>query len=361
MQVQHPSDIIALQYHDLLSSDRAVRPNLLTAVAQAYGPDGLGILTVAGIPTLPELRKELLPLSNQFVRLPDLACYEDPPSSYSFGWSHGREAMEDGRADTLKGSYYANPLVDNNNLPEDLTTQYPSYCRPNIWPDEDLPQLRPAFQALGRKLVEVGRLVVDLCDEYVQSQGSSLPPGRLRAIVEKGTPCCKARLLHYFPAPGDGSDSGGGFANWCGWHNDHGSLTGLVSAMYTKEGAPVENPDADSGLYIRDRNGRIVRATIPADHIAYQMGEAMQVHSGGMLRATMHCVRGATGPAAAGVTRHSFAVFMQPRWDEAMALPGGAQASEMGVGRFRPGLNFGQFSELTVKHYYQANGGSDEA
>lgn len=43
-----------------------------------------------------------------------------------------------------------------------------------------------------------------------------------------------------------------------------------------------------------------------------------------------------------------------------MALPEGAQASEMGVGRFRPGLNFGQFSELTVKHYYQANGGSAE-
>lgn len=105
MQVQHPSDIIALQYHDLHSSDRAVRANLLTAVAkvthipaimkralstlefhrtsmpgyptatrryiwcamQAYGPDGLGILTVAGIPTLPELRQQLLPLSNQFV------------------------------------------------------------------------------------------------------------------------------------------------------------------------------------------------------------------------------------------------------------------------------------------------------
>ena len=47
--------------------------------------------------------------------------------------------------------------------------------------------------------------------------------------------------------------------------------------MYTKEGTPVENPDANSGLYIRDRNGRIVRAPIPADHIAYQMGEAMQV------------------------------------------------------------------------------------
>ncbi len=42
-------------------------------------------------------------------------------------------------------------------------------------------------------------------------------------------------------------------------------------------------------------------------------GMCAQVHSGSLLRATMHCVRGAAGPAAAGVTRHSFALFMQPR------------------------------------------------
>ena len=47
--------------------------------------------------------------------------------------------------------------------------------------------------------------------------------------------------------------------------------------MYTKEGTLVENPDPDSGLYIRDRHGRNVRAPIPANYIAYQMGEAMQV------------------------------------------------------------------------------------
>ncbi|BDA45318.1 hypothetical protein COCOBI_07-1050 [Coccomyxa sp. Obi] len=359
MKVEPLAELVVLQHHDLLSRDAAVRAKLLAAIEQAYGPHGLGILTVAGVPTLPELRQQLLPLSAQFVRLPEavLAQYEDPASSYSFGWSHGREAMEDGRVDSLKGSYYANPLVENTNLPEDLQSEYPSYCRPNIWPDRDLPELRPAFQALGRLLAEVGMLVADLCDEYVQSQGTALPPGRLRRIMEKGTPCCKARLLHYFAAPSNGCESGiGSPANWCGWHTDHGSLTGLVSAVYMKEGTPVENPDASSGLHIRDRCGRDVRAAFPADHIAYQMGEAMQVHSGGLLRATMHCVRGAAGPAAAGVTRHSFALFMQPRWDEAMELPEGAQAAEVGVGQYRPGLNFGQFSELTVKQYYHTNG-----
>lgn len=50
--------------------------------------------------------------------------------------------------------------------------------------------------------------------------------------------------------------------------------------MYMKEGMPVENPDVSSGLYIRDRHGRDARAAIPTGHIAYQMGEAMQVHAG---------------------------------------------------------------------------------
>lgn len=39
-----------------------------------------------------------------------------------------------------------------------------------MWPDAHLPELRPAFQALGRLLVQVGLLVVGLCDEYIQSQ-----------------------------------------------------------------------------------------------------------------------------------------------------------------------------------------------
>ena len=34
---------------------------------QAYGPDGLGILLVAGVPELPELRQQLLPLAQRFA------------------------------------------------------------------------------------------------------------------------------------------------------------------------------------------------------------------------------------------------------------------------------------------------------
>ena len=50
--------------------------------------------------------------------------------------------------------------------------------------------------------------------------------GRLRAILEAGAPCCKARLLHYFASDGGACSSAAG-SNWCGWHTDHSSLTGV--------------------------------------------------------------------------------------------------------------------------------------
>ena len=67
----------------------------------------------------------------------------------------------------------------------------------------------------------------------------------------------QARLLHYFSrtpeevaasvAEAEANDDE--FSSWCGWHNDHGSLTGLVSAMFLDEnGQVVENKDPQAGL-----------------------------------------------------------------------------------------------------------------
>ena len=40
-----------------------------------------------------------------------------------------QEALEDGKVDTLKGSFYANPMQDNEDMDDRLRQQYPSYCR----------------------------------------------------------------------------------------------------------------------------------------------------------------------------------------------------------------------------------------
>lgn len=55
--------------------------------------------------------------------------------------------------------------------------------------------------------------------------------------------------------------------------------TGLTAALFTRGGEEVAAPDGRAGLHVRDRAGRVVRAAFPADHLAFQMGEAMQARS----------------------------------------------------------------------------------
>ncbi len=51
----------------LLLTAITARARNVPAAPQAYGPDGLGILLVAGVPRLPELRHALLPLAERFA------------------------------------------------------------------------------------------------------------------------------------------------------------------------------------------------------------------------------------------------------------------------------------------------------
>lgn len=76
----------------------------------------------------------------------------DPSSRYSFGWSHGKEIMN-GKPDSLKGSYYANPIIDNPDVEPELRVAYPEYYGVNIWPSKDLQAIEgfeDAFKDLGR-------------------------------------------------------------------------------------------------------------------------------------------------------------------------------------------------------------------
>jgi isopenicillin N synthase-like dioxygenase len=156
---------------------------------------------VKNVPGFVEKRQALLPLALEFAKLPEekKKQYEDAASNYSFGWSHGKEILQDGKADIYKGSYYANPQY--NRPTEDpkvcillggggvsgirplillllclqLIKDYPEYCAPNVWPTAEIPQLEEAFMNLGRLIVEVGVKVAKHCDQY----GEKKTPRRL--------------------------------------------------------------------------------------------------------------------------------------------------------------------------------------
>jgi len=316
----------------------------------------LGLLVVKNIPNLVEYRQQLLPLGSQFSNLDDSikeACVH-AESKYSFGWSKGKEILKPGVFDQFKGSYYNNPQYDQPTVNSSLVEKYPESLLPNVWPsDEHFPKLKPAFHQLGRLMVQVGLLVAAQCDRFV-SKLVTIPPELQLAKLIQESQTCKARLLHYYAIKNDPTprvrDS------WCAWHNDHGSLTGLVSAMYMKEEDPfteVVNPDSEAGLYARTRTGREVKVSIPRDCVAFQIGETSQIISGGHLMATPHAVQAIKHPEGENYVRNTFAVFMQPNLDVLIQPPATGQLDKGKVARFTRPMTFGEYHRLTVDGYYQ--------
>jgi isopenicillin N synthase-like dioxygenase len=357
--VSTDSPVVLVKYEDL-----ADKKDISASIAAAFGQDGLGIIVVSGVPEFTSLRSKLLPLSRKFALLPDAikAKYEHAASHWNFGWSHGRETLA-GKPDLAKGSYYANPLYDEPFTDAALVEKFPSFCAPNLWPTEDLPELEPAFKNLGKLVCETGFLLAQHCDTYVQSVLPSYPSNRLHDIIAKSR-TAKARLLHYFPMTASEAQLASQDGSWCGWHNDHGSLTGLCSAMFFNEqGEEIANPDPKSGLYIRSRTGATVKAVIPADCLAFQMGETQQIHSCGVLQATPHCVMAGTVP---NVSRETFAIFMEPEMFEPMTVPAEADQTRITGGttaylpkgvphlsvRWKNEYDFGTFTNETLKAYH---------
>eukprot|EP00798_Chlamydomonas_sp_ICE-L_P021443 gene21443-28410_t len=352
--------LVCISYSELLDPTS----DLSDKIEKAFGPSGLGALSVSDIPHVIDMRRRLLTLAHEFATLPvDVKkLYEDPSSSYNFGWSHGMESLANGKKDTHKGSFYANPLVDAPPCDQELKEKYPAYFHPNIWPTKHLPELEVAFKELGRLIMDVGMLLTERCDRYIESKTSASgePSGKLQSVLKRSS-IPKGRLLHYFPpptdteggeaAPGDSADKS---TSWCGWHTDHGSLTGLLSALYLdSQGQEVASPDPDAGLYISSRHGSVVKANILPSHIGYQVGESTQIMSGGLLRATPHYVKSTQGGSnCAGISRNTLAVFMQPDVLEPMGVPQGVSEADVAVGQWRPGQNFGEFSVETFKQYY---------
>lgn len=87
------------------------------------------------------------------------------------------------------------------------------------------------------------------------------------------------------------------------WHNDISSLTGVVGAMYIdSDGKEIDSPDGDHGIYVKtrgeggDNRERVIHIPLPSEYMYYRIGETMQIHSGGALQSTPHCVRACSLP-----------------------------------------------------------------
>eukprot|EP01134_Creolimax_fragrantissima_P005175 CFRG5175T1 len=354
---------------DVVGSDA----DLAEQIAVAFGHDGLGIIAVKNVPDFVERRSEILPIAYKFANLPaEIKNKYEVPPYFQRGWDCGHESMKDGVADLSKGSFYVNPQQDS--FPEvDSATiaKYPTFFGDNVFPTEEIPEFESTIKDACKLMISVGASLAAHCDTYVKSKIPDFPANRMADIVTESKHHA-ARLLHYFPIDAKKVEAKVGEAvvdeddNWCGWHNDHCTLTALMPAMFHDvRGSPILCPDENAGLYIKARNGDVVHAKTPKNVLLFQIGETAQIHTGGLLKATPHMVRGAV---ATDVSRSTLAVFMEPGLGFDVELPSGEGITvekTVSCPHMPPavptlasrwnnsdGDTFGEFTRRTIEAYY---------
>lgn len=115
-----------------------------SSLEDAFGPDSLGILVVSSLPSkFAALRLRLLSYASHLAALPssELAGLECEEAKWLVGWSCGKEKLDNGRFDTLKGSYYVNCAWYKDRKLDGAEGDYPNlpeYTKGNIWPKEDV-------------------------------------------------------------------------------------------------------------------------------------------------------------------------------------------------------------------------------
>jgi isopenicillin N synthase-like dioxygenase len=347
-----------VSYNDLFSNQ-----DLSSKIEDAFGDNGLGAIIVTDIPNFKNEKIKLLKLSKVFGELPTEVQekYENPETYYSFGWSRGKEKMKSGKPDFAKGSFYNNPIYDEPTTDKKLIKKYPANYSKNIWPSEDVPDMEYEFKKLGGFMYQVGINILKNCDKFLKKKiGDEYPDYNLTNII-KGSKTYKARLLHYYELPQNRNTE---LDAACGWHLDHGGLTILTKALYLDENFNEVSEPNDAGLYIKDRNGKIHHGVIPENALLCQVGEILQILSGGYLQATPHAVRSSK---LKGVTRETFPVFIDcnveqninlPKWSRVDAIETKGMYDLPGVPilkeRYIPTktTKYHEFVSYTLKKYY---------
>ena len=119
----------------------------------------------------------------------------------------------------------------------------------------------------------------------------------------------------------------------------------------------------NTGLFVKNRKGEMVRCAWGPDDLAFQIGETLQIHSGGLLHATPHAVL-FMDDIKDTIARTTFALFMETNMDHLMNLPKGVSEESVLTCeiyenipklqyRYHKDMNFGEFNNKTFYMYYK--------
>jgi isopenicillin N synthase-like dioxygenase len=219
-----------------------------------------------------------------------------PINSYELGWDRGIEIFN-GFIDIYKGSYYSK-------FPDSLD---------NIW-IESIPEYKIAWLKLSTCISNVGNALL----------------GVLRWEIPEIQ--MVTRMLDYKCISDKDNDPN---PYWCGEHRDHGLFTGLCPAVYFRESEKIPEPE-DAGLHIKGK-----KINIPANCLAFQVGEVFQLISNDKVTATLHRVH-----KAKNCQRLAYAMFFSPNDNYIIK-----STSESFSDRYTEGITFKEWSTNSFNKY----------
>ncbi len=346
--------LVIIDYKDLMTDPINTTTELSSLLSQAFGSNtnSLGVIAVRNIPFFVETKQAFLPVAHKLAHLP-LAYLEkhltDEASMYNSGWSHGKEKLGD-VPDFHKASFYFNPITDTPGTAEDRKL-YPVSYPLNKWPDRDvLPELEDLGKKLGTLMRDTVALLAKHVDQYVKLNCTEYDSSMGNEMMS--TEKVKGRLLYYYPLDLDNNDDkqddfkatrkedeekGESDDSWIGWHADSGFFTALAGDLFinheTGEPIPRKDVDPNAGLMVMNRTGKTIKVDIPEDCMAVQIGECLQIITGGAVVATPHCVRGVdpkyntdrlNGSSGVKVARISFPCFVDTVPSFPLKVPSGS-------------------------------------
>ena len=238
-----------------------------------------------------------------------------------------------------------------------------------------LREFKDAAKTLGNIMHEVATLLARHIDTMAESKVKGYTKDLLYNAMRE-TEKAKGRLLYYYPLEEDDEGDGVKEDSWIGWHNDSGFLTSLAGDLYVDDSngqpLPPSEIDPEAGLYVTDRLGGSIHVTIPHDCMAIQIGECLQILTGGVVVATPHCVRGPragwNSNSSTKVARISHPCFIDTKPSFPLKMPEGSTREQViksgsGGGKVPPleerwvdGQSFGDFLQTTFEKYYDWKG-----
>ncbi len=286
---------------DLSSSDPVLRRAACHGVLEGFG--SYGLVYVRGHGVDPARLDAFYDNFAAFTARPDEAKRPlgRPDLWFQRGWTppNTERAVASGGDADFKECYFAAPVETD---PE-AAVAYPEVFARNLWP-EDLPAFHDDYLALGRSLHHAALRLLRGCAEALD-----LPAQTFTAAAEGGAHLTRA--LRYLPLTASQVDAG---VLWGEEHTDFNLLTLLPGGRFRDpQGRRCPAPDTESGLYLRTRPttdapaGHRVRGSAPPGCLVAQVGQQLEILTGGTFLATPHVV---TAPRTAGYERYSCAHFV---------------------------------------------------